>query len=137
MTDQQIAIELARTIHGWKIAPTIWSEREGFFDSDSNFPCLDGIVWRADFGDLGEPWDPFDPEHGWNAAMVLAEAWAVTSSLNSSGIQYGFDAESQRNTWTADAYTGGEQDGVVVTDISGPRAVCMALAKAVGIEVEK
>ena len=144
MTDLEICEQLAERVHGWKIAPAVWSEREGFFDDDANFPCLDGVVWRADFGDFGTPWHPFDD---WEDAMALAEKWAMQEPENwhRGVIIAGFPKHPE--PWDCSLYeeyeTGpGHENWIlekdtVVKDKSGPKAVAMAVARAAGIEVEK
>ena len=142
MTDNQIATELARTIHGWKLAPMSMSERSKFFANKDNYPCLD-----ANSGDLrlvtnsgsrqwtpgSRQWNPFDAEHGWNDAMALAEAWRQIG-VRSYSLGCGADG-----VWCVTCTDIGEEsiEQYLTTDPSGPRAVCMALAQVMGIEVEK
>jgi len=122
MTDLEICEQLAERVHGWKIAPAVWSEREGFFDDDANFPCLDGVVWRADFGDFGTPWHPFDD---WNDAMGLVRA------------HHGFQDtlfEAVYKAAEVDEYY--ESPGSWLLFKATPRDICLAMARAAGIEVE-
>jgi len=134
MTDEQIRIELARRVMGWKIAPD--EGREEWVADAANYPCLwveDELV-MLDIGDIfGDPWNPFS---SWDDAMELAGKWADKSSLRSAGVEYGFDVESRRNRWSADA-DDSEHDVVIQHDSRGCRAVALAIARAVGIEVEK
>ena len=126
MTDEQILIELARVM-GWKIAPK--ENREAWFDDQANFPCLDGYWLRPAWDQVGRVWNPFTD---WTDAMGLAEKWMDSEAGDWYDLErlpvhgyhvYLFPSDDGPGSYSA-------------IDQSGPRAVCMAIAKALGIEVE-
>jgi len=132
MTDEQITVELARRVHGWHIVPK-WAD-EAWFEDDSNFPCLHDGFYRSDAGDRGDRWTPLDDTYGWNDAMALAEKWAVGEG----GDWYDIEWLPQIG-YHVYLFPPNQMDGTDFTSAihkSGPRAVCMAVAKAAGIEVE-
>jgi len=76
-------------------------------------------------------WDPFTD---WNDAMGLAEKWAVGEG----GDWYDIEWLPQIG-YHVYLFPPNQMDGTDFTSAihkSGPRAVCMAVAKAAGIEVE-
>ena len=130
MTDEQIRIELARRVMGWKIPPD--EGRDEWFADAANYPCLwvddEHVMW--DISDIfGDPWGPFS---SWTAAMGLAEKWMDSEAGDWYDLErlpvhgyhvYLFPSDDELGPYSA-------------IDQSGPRAVCMAIAKALGIEVE-
>ena len=135
MTDEQIRVELARRVHGWKIPPD--KGREEWFADAANYPCLwveDELV-MLDIGDIfGDPWNPFS---SWADAMALAEAWMDSEAGDWYDLErlpvhgycmYLFPPETAKD---------GEPGFYTGIDPSGPRAVTLAIARATGIEVEK
>ena len=132
MTDEQIRIELARRVMGWKIPPD--EGRDEWFADAANYPCLwvddEHVMW--DISDIfGNPWNPFS---SWNDAMGLAGEWAVGEG----GDWYDIEWLPQIG-YHVYLFPPNQMDGTDFTSAihkSGPRAVCMAVAKAAGIEVE-
>ena len=134
MTDEQILIELARRVHGWKIVPK-WAD-EAWFADDSNYPCLHNGLYRSDVGDRGDRWNPLDDTYGWNHAMALAEKWMDSEAGNWYDLErlpvhgyhvYVFPGDAPEDI-------SGFRSAV---DQSGPRAVTLAIARATGIEVDR
>ena len=75
-------------------------------------------------------WDPFS---SWDDAMALADRFRETS-----GWKTVVGNKADPGCWEALCISpNGIADWQQVRDKSGPRAVCMAIAKAAGIEVEK
>ena len=129
MTDLEISAQLAERVHGWHIAPD--DNRADWFDHTANYPCYDprdGTV-ISDIYSEREPWTPFTD---WNDAMGLAEKFRETHGWK---LVVGNNAT---DSWHAVAISPrGIADWQQVRDQSGPRAVCMAIAKAAGIEVTR
>ena len=120
MTDEQIRIELARRVHGWKIAPidgdAVWDIR------DKNFPCLHNGFYRAYVGDRGKPWNPFS---SWDDAMGLVR---VHPGYQDTVFEAVYKAAE------VDEYY--ESPGSWLLFKATPRDICLAMARAAGIEVE-
>ena len=155
MTDAQIAAQLAEQVMGWKIPPDEscekYHERQKFFNDKANYPNYDPtykLLWRDRSCD-GVKWNPFE---SWNDAMVLAEKWAAAVSGNlrrqmiyvccpnpCASLESAHDATCYEEAATVsnpkieDWYL--ERENSASAD-SGPRAVTLAVARAVGIEVE-
>ena len=130
MTDEQILIELARRVHGWHIAPA--DDRQAWFDDDANYPCYDPRTRAVGEKPRGTPWRDWSPLIDWNDAMGLAEKWIDSPA----GDWYELERLPGHGYY---AYMFPSDDGPVfysAVDPSGPRAVTMAVARAVGIEVE-
>ena len=131
MTDLEISAQLAERVHGWKIAPTEEDERWDWFTQRSNYPCFDPCRGAAHRNCRNHtPWSPLTD---WNAAMGLAEKWMDSTAGNWYDLErlpvhgyhvYLFPSDDELGAYSA-------------IDQSGPRAVCLALAKAMGIEVGK
>lgn len=118
MTDN-IAVELARRVHGWKIAPK--ADREAWFEDDASYPCFDecGYLWER----AGEfrIWNPFED---WVAAMELVRSGTVDADrllgqVDLMASASGFPCDS--TTWLLDEAT--------------PHDLALCVARAVGIEV--
>ena len=132
MTDLEICQQLAERVHGWKIAPD-----EGWIEwckNKANYPHLAGDTYYDSI--LADPseWNPFS---SWDDAMGLAEAWMDSAAGDWYDLErlpvhgyymYLFPPETAKD---------GEPGFYTGIDPSGPRAVCLALAKAMGIEVDK
>ena len=132
MTDEQIRVELARRVHGWKIVPDK-EDRIAFFRRDENFPCYDPRTKTVCEKTRVTPWRDWNPLE-WNDAMGLAEKWAVGEG----GDWYDIEWLPQIG-YHVYLFPPNQMDGTDFTSAihkSGPRAVCMAVAKAAGIEVE-
>ena len=131
ITEEEIRVELARRVMGWKIAPD--DNRADWFDHTANYPCYDprdGTV-ISDIYSEREPWTPFTD---WNDAMGLAEKFRETHGWK---LVVG-NIATDDGSWHAVAISPrGIADWQQVRDKSGPRAVCMAIAKAAGIEVTR
>ena len=129
MTDLEISVQLARRVHGWKIPPDEscekYHERQKFFNDKANYPNYDPtykLLWREESCD-GVKWNPFED---WVAAMGLAEKWRRSGARLCSIRIYAIGAS---------CHVTAENGEFSVVNESGPRAVTMAVAKAVGIEV--
>lgn len=126
MTDEQIVIELARQVMGWKIAPD-----EGWIEwskDKANYPHVAGDTYYDSILADPEPWRPLID---WTDAMALAEKWAGTTGIfqvhyRSNGTYF---CGCQPNIKAWDAVRKAE-------DKCGPRAVSLAVAKAAGITTE-
>ena len=115
ITDEQILVELARRVHGWT--------------------CIEPIGWFVDedggIHKYPSEWDPFS---SWDDAMGLAGKFRDTHGWK---LAVGNNATDD-GSWQAVAISPrGIADWQQVRDKSGPRAVCMAIAKAAGIEVTR
>ena len=127
MTDLEICEQLAERVHGWKIAPANMDARSKFFCDRGNYPCLDTASGdlRLITGTGSKQWRPFDTEHGWTDAMGLVRA------------HHGFQDtlfEAVYKAAEVDEYY--ESPGSWLLFKATPRDICLAMARASGIEVE-
>jgi len=127
MTDEQILVELARLM-GWKIVPKRYNQGT-FFSDPGNQPWYDprfGLCSRPPMDRL-HPWNPFTD---WNDAMALAEKWVGADPANRFTSHDYVDGEY---TWILNQQDYEHKDNYFeYTDPSGPRAVTMAVFKAIG-----
>lgn len=134
MTDEQIGTELARTVHGW----VVLTQQEWFRVADEFRPSyvgitlvsVDGALYRVTHRNRADAeWRPFTD---WSDAMALADKWRG-SGCRSYSFGCGVDGVC---CVTCMDIREDDIEQYRSIDKSGPRAVCMAIVKAMGIEVE-
>ena len=116
MTDEQILVQLAERVQGWKI----------HFRNTALYVLTDeanGLITQVQ-----SPVSEWHPLTDWTDAMALAEKWAESRKAIIQITRF-VDGE-----WRCRVYVG--QSWCLFDSKSGPRAVTLAVARAAGIKTE-